>query len=210
MRGGVKKPGGDISDQKLLFFFFGHTTHSMWILLLRPGTEPGVPAVEAQNPNYCTERDGPVQRCWRRSSAPKPGPRHQAKQCFVGNTRMVAMTGGRKCPRAHLAPRKSQEGGLRAPPDKPQTAGGNLSERPGGREKFCTVVGLQALPSAGRERTHSSQDWTGGSFCTLPMHEGDLHAGDLDSIPGLGRAPGGGKGYPLQYYSLENSMDLGL
>ena len=30
---------------------------------------------------------------------------------------------------------------------------------------------------------------------------------DLDSIPGLGRSPGEGKGYPLQYSSLENSMD---
>ena len=29
----------------------------------------------------------------------------------------------------------------------------------------------------------------------------------LGSIPGLGRFPGEGKGYPLQYSSLENSMD---
>ena len=29
---------------------------------------------------------------------------------------------------------------------------------------------------------------------------------DLGSIPGLGRSPGEGKGYPLQYSSLENSM----
>ena len=26
-------------------------------------------------------------------------------------------------------------------------------------------------------------------------------------IPGKGRSPGGGKGYPLQYSGLENSMD---
>ena len=32
-------------------------------------------------------------------------------------------------------------------------------------------------------------------------------AGDLGSIPGLGRSPGKGKGYPLQYSGLENSMD---
>ena len=32
------------------------------------------------------------------------------------------------------------------------------------------------------------------------------NAGDLDSIPGLGRSPEG-KGYPLQYSGLENSMD---
>ena len=33
------------------------------------------------------------------------------------------------------------------------------------------------------------------------------NAGDLDSIPGLGRSPGEGKGYPLQCSDLENSMD---
>ena len=31
--------------------------------------------------------------------------------------------------------------------------------------------------------------------------------GDLGSIPGLGRSPGEGKGYPLQYSGLENSME---
>ena len=33
------------------------------------------------------------------------------------------------------------------------------------------------------------------------------NAGDLSSIPGLGRSPGEGKGYPLQYSGLENFMD---
>ena len=32
-------------------------------------------------------------------------------------------------------------------------------------------------------------------------------AGDLGLIPGLGRSPREGKGYPLQYSGLENSMD---
>ena len=32
-------------------------------------------------------------------------------------------------------------------------------------------------------------------------------AGDLGLIPGLGRSPGEGKGYPLKYSDLENSMD---
>ena len=32
------------------------------------------------------------------------------------------------------------------------------------------------------------------------------NAGDLYLIPGLGRSPGEGKGYPLQYSGLENSM----
>ena len=31
--------------------------------------------------------------------------------------------------------------------------------------------------------------------------------GDLGSIPGLGRSPGEGKGYPLQYSGLENPME---
>ena len=31
--------------------------------------------------------------------------------------------------------------------------------------------------------------------------------GDLGLIPGLGRSPGEGKAYPLQYSGLENSMD---
>ena len=37
--------------------------------------------------------------------------------------------------------------------------------------------------------------------------ESACNAGDLDSIPGFGRTPGEGKGYPLQYSGLENSMD---
>ena len=37
--------------------------------------------------------------------------------------------------------------------------------------------------------------------------ESACNAGDPSSIPGLGRSPGEGKGYPLQYSGLENSMD---
>ena len=32
-------------------------------------------------------------------------------------------------------------------------------------------------------------------------------AGDLDLVPGLGRSPGEGNSYPLQYSCLENTMD---
>ena len=35
------------------------------------------------------------------------------------------------------------------------------------------------------------------------------NAGDLGSIPGLGRSPEEGNGNPLQYYCLENPMDRG-
>ena len=41
----------------------------------------------------------------------------------------------------------------------------------------------------------------------LPANVGDIR--DADSIPGLGRSPGGGHGNPLQYYCLENPMDRG-
>ena len=39
--------------------------------------------------------------------------------------------------------------------------------------------------------------------------ESACSAGDLGSIRGLRRSPGGGHGNPLQYSCLENSMDRG-
>jgi len=39
--------------------------------------------------------------------------------------------------------------------------------------------------------------------------ESTCNAGDLGSIPGLGRSPGEGNSHPLQYSGLENSMDRG-
>ena len=38
--------------------------------------------------------------------------------------------------------------------------------------------------------------------------ESAYNAGDLGSIPGLGRSPGEGKGYPLQYSGLEYPWGL--
>ena len=40
-----------------------------------------------------------------------------------------------------------------------------------------------------------------------PANAGD--AGDVDSIPRLGRSPRGGNGNPHQYFWLENPMDRG-
>ena len=40
--------------------------------------------------------------------------------------------------------------------------------------------------------------------------ESACNVGDLGSIPGLGRSPGGGLGNPLQYLCLENPMDRGV
>ena len=41
----------------------------------------------------------------------------------------------------------------------------------------------------------------------LPANAED--AGDLDLTPGLGKAPGGGNGYSLQYSCLENPIERG-
>ena len=54
---------------------------------------------------------------------------------------------------------------------------------------YCIAQGAMGFPggSAGKESTYN--------------------AGDLTSIPGLGRFPGEGNSYPLQYSGLENSMN---
>ena len=41
-----------------------------------------------------------------------------------------------------------------------------------------------------------------------PVNAGDIR--DVGSIPGWGRSPGVGNGYPLQYSCLENPMDRGV
>ena len=46
-----------------------------------------------------------------------------------------------------------------------------------------------------------------GFPCGSAGKESSCNEGDLGSIPGLGRSHGEGKGYPLQYLGLENSMD---
>ena len=43
--------------------------------------------------------------------------------------------------------------------------------------------------------------------CGSSGKQSACNVGDLGSIPGLGRSPGEGKGYLLQYSGLENSMD---
>ena len=46
-----------------------------------------------------------------------------------------------------------------------------------------------------------------GFPCGSAGKETACNAGDHGLIPGLGRSPGEGKGYPLQYFGLENSVD---
>ena len=46
-----------------------------------------------------------------------------------------------------------------------------------------------------------------GFPCGSAGKESACNVGDLSLNSGLGRCPGEGKGYPLQFYGLENSMD---
>ena len=50
---------------------------------------------------------------------------------------------------------------------------------------------------------HPKQGFSDGSAAK----ESARNAGDMSSIPGSGRSPGEGKDNPLQYSSLNNSMD---
>ena len=52
-------------------------------------------------------------------------------------------------------------------------------------------------------KTHCNQGFPGASADKEPA----CNEGDLGSIPGLGRSPGEGKGYSLQYSGLQNSMN---
>ena len=47
------------------------------------------------------------------------------------------------------------------------------------------------------------------SQVVLVIKNPPANAGDLGSIPGLGRSPGEGDSNPLQYSCLENPMDRG-
>ena len=66
-------------------------------------------------------------------------------------------------------------------------------------------------PAESNRGNHKVGIWT---ICTLVYFpdssvgkEFTCNAGDPDSIPGSGRSAGQGKGYPLQYSGLKNSMD---
>ena len=61
----------------------------------------------------------------------------------------------------------------------------------------CIVHGVA------KSRTQLSEGFPGGS----DGKESTCNVRDLYSIPGLGRFPGEGKSYPVQYSGLENSMD---
>ena len=68
---------------------------------------------------------------------------------------------------------------------------------------LATVHGLQRVRHTWASITHSS--FRGFSDC----EESACNMGDPVSIPGLGRVPGKGGSYSLQYSCLENPMDRG-
>ena len=77
--------------------------------------------------------------------------------------------------------------------------------------KRGVTAGVKVKECACRKLLCSKANWMGflgGSVVkNLPANAG--FARDADSIPGLGRSPGGGNDNPLQYSCLENSMVRG-
>ena len=76
----------------------------------------------------------------------------------------------------------------------------------------CTPVisfTTESLPHFSSHPTSHILMKPSSSIASLPTHSA-CSVGDLGLIPGLGRSPGEGKGYPLQYSGLENSMDRGV
>ena len=90
-----------------------------------------------------------------------------------------------------------------------------------GKESACNAGDPSAIPGLGRfpgEGKGYPLQYSGlESFMVCIVHggfpcgsagkESAHNAGDLGSIPGLVRSRGEGKGYPLQYSGLENSMN---
>ena len=78
-----------------------------------------------------------------------------------------------------------------------------------GRPGVLWFMGLQRV----RHDWATELNWTESCFGGFPgssdSKESACNVGDLASMPGLRRSPGGEPGNPLQYFCLENSMDRG-
>ena len=73
---------------------------------------------------------------------------------------------------------------------------------------FITVIISWLFREAVPQNGNVCTPWVMKGFpCGSAGKESVCNVGDLGSIPGLGRSPGEGKGYSLQYSGLENSMD---
>ena len=53
----------------------------------------------------------------------------------------------------------------------------------------------------------AAESYSSASIPAFASGQSAHNVGDLGSIPGLGRSPGEGSGYPFQNSCLENSMD---
>ena len=78
---------------------------------------------------------------------------------------------------------------------------------------LCNPSTFVFLPAEGHDLSSrvsvkcecSDLDFPSGS----DFKESACDAGDLGSVPGLGKSPGGGNGNPLQYSCLENPVERG-
>ena len=80
----------------------------------------------------------------------------------------------------------------------------------GGKESTCNAGDLSLIPGSGRsagERICDPFQLFLGIPCGSAGKESTCNTGDLGLTPGWGKSSGEGKGYPLQYPCLENSMD---
>ena len=78
-----------------------------------------------------------------------------------------------------------------------------------GKESVFNAGGPSSIPGQGRSTRRDSLHtlvFLGFSYGSAGK-ESICNEGDLGLIPGLESSPGEGKGYPLQYSGLENSMD---
>ena len=71
---------------------------------------------------------------------------------------------------------------------------------------FCSDLIWHMAETLSVVYTDLPMDFPGGSDGKASAY----NAGDLGSIPGLGRSPGEGNGNPFQYSYLENPMDGGV
>ena len=91
--------------------------------------------------------------------------------------------------------------------------GGIGGRRRRGRQRMRWLDGITDLMDMSlselREFVMDRQAWRAviGFCCGSAGKETACNEGDLGSIPGLGRCPGEGNSYPLQYSGLENSTD---
>ena len=71
----------------------------------------------------------------------------------------------------------------------------------------CVDVEIIILREISQSQTSDDATYMWAFPCGSAGKESACNSGDLGSIPGLGTSPVEGKGYPLQYSGLENSMD---